>query len=769
MGRHLQRNDSVVGGNYQGCMCGIFHVLDYHHWQSVKKSLPHKKEKQVPKQRRFKWNESPKHKLETRDLGELFAEADEEPFLNRNSAPASKRSGKTRKKSPLPRVKEREEHHRRWILSFPMRSWLHRTNPVNNLEPAEDYLGHTDTDETSPVIIPEKGGNTSAVNQQLDDCVDMLEIFKVNKEFFLKILQDPDACRNHFHGLKNSNIKVRLTKSRSFPLANSPQARNVRPSTLKHKQNEVWLFLNREESKLQEDRFVNSVTSGGDRAGSVNNHGWNKLVVNRFGDIKQKIKHAVEESKRENDHTPVEAEYQRAHSFGGRTSIEITIGQEGKNDGSDDDSRRQRLQRVRRTASLNESLERYSKLFGNTFSKETKYDHSRSLRVTFEEKVPSHAQKSCRRNLSLPDIDYLASLSTGTSRGSFRLEMPIRTVVDHSTNKYGDNQNTEPDSSSIGVVDIDKSEPLDAVVETRLQSSVVERSDGIANIEYSSDLTVDENEKGVPENDDILEDENEPAKRESGICQEEEIYVTKDPELEPSHPNQGSLIETRFLDLVSEGLELNQRHPQTNEPESLTLEQNRNTDAVNSDKNDGGDQSLDNRSGNYFQPNITENADFNYIRDILELSGFIDNEESETWHSLDQPLSPSVFKELEDYIHHDNEISENICNHQLLFDLVNETLVEMNENSYTYFPKAFSMNRLVPPMPKGNRLLNEVWSRTNSYLSLRPELDRSLDDVVARDLAKRDGWMDLEWEMEMVALELDDLIFDQLLEEILCS
>lgn len=214
---------------------------------------------------------------------------------------------------------------------------------------------------------------------------------------------------------------------------------------------------------------------------------------------------------------------------------------------------------------------------------------------------------------------------------------------------------------------------------------------------------------------------------------------------------------------------MNQRHPQINEPESLTLEQNRNTDAVNSDKNDGGDQSLDNRSGNFFQPNITENADFNYIRDILELSGFIDNEESETWHSVDQPLSPSVFKELEDYIHHDNEISENICNHQLLFDLVNETLVEMNEKSYTYFPKALSTNHLVPPMPKGNRLLNEVWSRTNSYLSLRPELDRSLDDVVARDLAKRDGWMDLEWEMEMVALELEDLIFDQLLDEILCS
>lgn len=416
-------------------------------------------------------------------------------------------------------------------------------------------MGQIGTDETSPVTIPRPNKDVS--DQQLDECVDILEIFKVNKEFFLKILQDPDACKNHFHGLRNSNITVRLTKSRSFPLANSSQSRNIRPSTLKHKQNEVWLFLNREQSKFQKDHHVNSLTADpGDTSGSVNNHGWNQLVINRLRDIKQKIKHALNESKRENGQTPVEEEYQKT-PFGDRTSIdrlEITIDQDSKkNYSSDDDLRKQRLQRVRRTASLNESLERYAKLFENTSGKETKYSHSRSLRVPSEEKVASHARKSCRRNLSLPDIDFLVSLLNGTSRGSFRLEMPIKTLVDRSTNENGENQNTEPESSSIALVDVEKPELLDAVVETRLQNRIVERSESIANIEYADDLTVDENEKGIPGTDDTLEDANEPLKRENSSCQEEEICVTEDSGLELSQPNQGSVIETCFSDHVSEG------------------------------------------------------------------------------------------------------------------------------------------------------------------------------------------------------------------------
>ena len=194
---------------------------------------------------------------------------------------------------------------------------------------------------------------------------------------------------------------------------------------------------------------------------------------------------------------------------------------------------------------------------------------------------------------------------------------------------------------------------------------------------------------------------------------------------------------------LATGLELDFKCTQTDEPISYTLRQDRNTNL------------------------FSENEGLNYVRHVLELSGFIGDDEAPTWHSIDQPLSPALFKQLEDCFDcYEDEItgSYDDHHHRLLFDLVNETLVDMNEKSYTYFPRPFSR-----PTPKGNRLLEDVWARTNSHLSLRPEMDKSLDDVLARDLAKRDSWMNLEWEREMVALELEDLIFDQLLDEVLCS
>ena len=69
-------------------------------------------------------------------------------------------------------------------------------------------------------------------------------------------------------------------------------------------------------------------------------------------------------------------------------------------------------------------------------------------------------------------------------------------------------------------------------------------------------------------------------------------------------------------------------------------------------------------------------------------------------------------------------------------------------------------------MLKGNNILQEVWTKVSRTLAFQPEYDQSLDDIVARDLVK-DAWMNLQAEAEFVALELEDLVFDELLDEIL--
>ncbi|CAK8536100.1 unnamed protein product [Lathyrus sativus] len=143
-------------------------------------------------------------------------------------------------------------------------------------------------------------------------------------------------------------------------------------------------------------------------------------------------------------------------------------------------------------------------------------------------------------------------------------------------------------------------------------------------------------------------------------------------------------------------------------------------------------------------------------------------------YMVDQPIKQSLFIALEESLLHENEYSaeenNNMLDHQLLFNLINETLFQIYEKSPTYFPRPFAFNHWLKPMPKGNYIVKEVWDNVSSYLSLRPELDQTLEDVVGRDLIKRSGgWMNLQQEEECVALDLEEMIIDDLLEEIIFS
>ncbi|PQQ11678.1 uncharacterized protein Pyn_33422 [Prunus yedoensis var. nudiflora] len=269
MGKQLQRQDSGVESNRPGCMWSLMHMLDYHRWNNVKNMLPHRKRAGG---RRVRCNYgSRKATLNSSDIGqrEEFAAADAEPLLVKHpsteTSSAKKRSGKSRIKASSAKEKPREESTKSWILSFHVQSWLWRTTEVHDVQPSENCLDKTgksgsaspskkqalSTEECEKVMKLAPNQKPTKTNQphkdissdQINDHADILEIFKANKEFFLKILQDPDVNTNQFPGLQNSKNKVRLTKSRSFPVADSSQARNIRPkSTLKHKQNEVWSF-----------------------------------------------------------------------------------------------------------------------------------------------------------------------------------------------------------------------------------------------------------------------------------------------------------------------------------------------------------------------------------------------------------------------------------------------------------------------------------------------------------------------------------------------
>lgn len=471
--------------------------------------------------------------------------------------------------------------------------------------------------------------------------VDVLEIFKVDKELFLDVLADPGVViSKQVPGQQKLNKKAKLTKSVSFPLV------DVKPSTLEHKRNESWTFFKGEKllssiraHKSNENRSnhmpVNDKTIHTSQDSS--HHWWNHSFMGRLRVMKKRIKDAIRESKKEHEHI------------------------ENTNDLSDNTMRP-----VSRTSSLIESLDRYAQFFDTKTSEEATLNHSKSLKLQNEDRMSSRERtpKFFRRISSLSEVDSFYSLLNEIAQDS---DMQDRSEPDQADSEIN-NQNPPESSTSI----------------------ISEAS-------------------------------------EAGFQQ-------KSPQEQKTIPSES---ETSFL--ASEA---------TADNTILTTFQTK----MSQDKE-------------YNTLNIDDTS-FNYIKDILELSGFIGNDSLQSWYSLDQPLDPAVFKEFERYLHKDSEESTINCDHQLLFELVNETLLEIYDRSFTYFPKPFSFNNRIRPMPEGNSVVEEVWSRIS--LSFRSEFDQSLDDIVARDLGKSDGWMNHLFESECVALELEELIFDELLREAVC-
>ncbi|CAH1424846.1 unnamed protein product [Lactuca virosa] len=177
---------------------------------------------------------------------------------------------------------------------------------------------------------------------------------------------------------------------------------------------------------------------------------------------------------------------------------------------------------------------------------------------------------------------------------------------------------------------------------------------------------------------------------------------------------------------------------------------------------------------------VKDNTEFQFVKEVMERSGFLDNEVLGEWYSSYQPIDPLLFEEVEATFLQtnnleeldsmkDGEAAQKIINdhHLLLFDLINESLLEIHNKTCTFCPNALIYGSKVRPMPVGYRVLEEVWDIVNMYLSWRQDLQPSLDDaVLSRDLQKGDGWMNLQADAEFVGIELEEMIADDLLDEL---
>ncbi|XP_059647037.1 uncharacterized protein LOC132293530 [Cornus florida] len=691
--------------------------------------------------------------------------------------------------------------------------------PIGNHTPSCEKFNKAAQD----LLEPRNDVSVHKSNQSLDS----VGIFNREKELFLKILQDPSSpLAHHFHGRRAFNSKVGISKSVSFPLAGSSGRRSVWPSKLKHKQEtksraegeEKFKFGSQAETSVEleskEDISENSVSQGADyrvnciprsclaRSESVDkfssvspcqlNDPENKVAFKRIKNLRQKIKHAMKESKKEKYRISMDAILHKI-PYGHRLSrgMKEETADFGKEPAMDRSSKnipksgcenhqsvtalsKGGLQSIRRTSSFDESLDRYCKLFESSFNKEAKNHISERVKSRAEE-IPSSdgsSPKPLGRILSLPDLrSYLQNEESPKDMSS---GIPIRTAVNSTLGRGNSRFDEQKTLGSENATVLDSKEDIGSqkVGESYL---ITEEKVGLTSLA---------NDEAKAKVDWTLDRLGNLTTGESASHDEHEILHNS----KVAEPSPNSVLDSNFQEditspanpSISEGLELKPRclffdgvdtsDSSANQQDETGMD----SPTLAESKVDLEKKGTPTKQFNIDFPQVlvdTEDlAEFNYVRDVLELSGFSRNEFLGTWHSVDQPLDPSMFEEVEGYETDDSENEEGAnSNNLLLFDLINEVLLEIYERSFMYCPIRLSSRSHIHPMPVGFHVLEEVWANISCCLRCRPEVDQSLDDAVSRDLAKSDGWMNLQFDAECVGLELEDMIFDDLLEELICT
>ncbi|XP_008442053.2 uncharacterized protein LOC103486033 [Cucumis melo] len=558
--------------------------------------------------------------------------------------------------------------------------------------------------------------------------------------------------------------------------------------------------------------------------------GWNQLVVKRFNFIKQKIRCSLKERKRGNHQKtskgiptvhssghelPLHGEEAR-ESIGTPTSENVSgtrgysetgendnlsngvqtktaiaspnaslerysqrsdgsgiIGGYSETDNSGNDNLSNNVQIKTGTASLSASLEIYSKLSEDGFNKnrDAKCYHSQSFRLISGEKIPNieGPKKNFGRNLSFSGIDLFCTLFTDPPHAVSRTKKPKRGLEHSST--YN---NIQTDENPAHLLTAHVSKPLDSD-----SSIIIEEGDDNVPVDYSSSLNEVINDEGTAW---VYEHEQKIAHPDisngkhdqvSGSeCIVEDVREIVDHVSDLSHINQVLELETFFQDdetsYLSDSvgeildpwcsiyeLELSDDQPNEARTEALPAYETTVSEIID-----------DAEKKSFYLHLHSDYADFNYMRYILQLSSIIDGD-----HTIEQPLNSLTFEEEEAYFYKKLECYwgkvDKDSDHQLLLDLVYETLHNMYENSFTGVLKTFSSMHQIRPMPLGQYLLEEVQEKVAWYLRLGPELDQCLDDVVGRDVNKGDDWMNLQPETEFISLDLEDMILDELLDEVI--
>ncbi|KAL4376165.1 hypothetical protein GQ457_02G041760 [Hibiscus cannabinus] len=577
--------------------------------------------------------------------------------------------------------------------------------------------------------------------------MDALDIVKMNQGFLLTVLQDPDSpLSHHLHKQLAMDGQMGTPQYESYPSTGSTSRGNQSPdgawfdaSSNREKPGDDdsgFHILNQAQAKLAD--MSSSPSSSPNRNRS-------EMAKKRFKCLKENLKYVIEEKTKERHRIAMDAVLHKIpHQKGFSKDLSPKIVDHVKDPIKtrkllSSASARSDSMWLEQKPSFNESMDRYAQLYENSRSKESKEE---SISESTEERrgAPMDSRRSrkktMRRILSSPELYSSAVVreafsqdkSTDADDRTYELKLLESVALD-----YG----SEADN-----FEKTESEVTSACIREAFQhfSDQISSSSSI-NSKPTSQVKKPDDE---PENLMIITDNKT-----------ETMPITKmeEPTDKSAEEADTELRQNYELDFIPD----------------LQLESKDTLKVAG-----GGIIELQQLEALKKDLDRIDKQEFRYVKDVLELAGFSGDEALGAWHADKQPLDPMMYEEIRGCTICDPSCSTegeevSYCIHPHLFALINEVLLDVYERSHSYYPRALSHLCHLRPMPVGRHVLEQVWERIGWFMSFKPGYDKPLDYVASRDLLGDDGWMSLQPEHESLALEVEDLIFSDLLQELSSS
>ena len=179
---------------------------------------------------------------------------------------------------------------------------------------------------------------------------------------------------------------------------------------------------------------------------------------------------------------------------------------------------------------------------------------------------------------------------------------------------------------------------------------------------------------------------------------------------------------------------------------------------ISSDE-DGGEAST-RVSGDNRLCRTEDSWESSYIIDVLSESG-IDGIQPDTifevWHSLEYPVSLSVFDELEKRYRDWTTCSRS--ERRLLFDRINSGIIKIHEQSTNVQPRVSSARTNIGSKLIENGLQDCLYKMLGSQGKVK-------DDALGKVLVSESQWLDLKDDIDVIGREVERLLLEDLVAEI---